>query len=292
VTDKLQDTASRVVSTVQDAAAPVLDQAGERASQVADQVMDQATSRLDIGKEYAVETLNSVAQALHQTGKHLREDGSQPTLGHYADSGAQQIERFSGYLHRRDTNQLLFEVESYARRNPLTFAGGAFALGLVAARFFRASGQRFQSTSTMGGTSSGRFSQLTPSSQYGSHTGTTPRSPMGQRSGGLSGAPAARNIPASPEWSPSTASRTPTSTNPGTRAPHDDQLTPIPGSLPSLGSSSPGSSTSSRPGGSASSTPGGSTSSTPGSSPTRPAPGNSTTPSGKDRPESDRPSSI
>jgi hypothetical protein len=237
MTEKLQDTASRVADTVQDAAAPVLDQAGERASQVADQVMDQATSRMDLGKEYAVETLTGVAQALRQTGQHLREDSSQPTLGQYADTGAQQLERFTGYLHQRDTNQLLSEVESYARRNPTIFAGGAFALGLLAARFFRSSGQRSQTRSVPGGTPSGSFSPLAPSRQAGTHAGMPPRPTTGQRPGPLSTAPAARNIPPSPEWSPSTPGRASTGTNTGTADPQADQRTPVPGSQPSLGTS-------------------------------------------------------
>jgi hypothetical protein len=209
VTEKLQDAASRVTDTVQGAAAPVLDQAGERASQVADQVMDQATSRLDTGKEYAVDTLNGVAQALRQTGQHLREDGSQPTLGQYADTGAQQLERFTGYLRQRDTNQLLSEVESYARRNPIVFVSGAFALGLLAARFFRSSGQR--SRSMMSGAPSGRFSSLTPA-------------------GHLTMAPVAQSTPARPPSSPPSGSQTPQA----------DQHPPGPGSLSSQNASTSG----------------------------------------------------
>jgi len=272
VTDKLQDTASRVVDTVQDTAAPVLDQAGERASQVADQVMDQATSRLDMGKELAVETLDSVAQALRQTGQHLREDSSQPTLGQYADTGAETLERFTGYLRQRDANQLLAEVESFARRNPLTFAGGAFAFGLLTARFFRSSARRAQPSSAMGRTASGHFSQLAPPSQFGTSTGTVPRPPMSQHPGPLSSAPAARHIPASPDWTPSTTGRPSTGTSTGFEDPEDDQLTPIPGSLPSPGRSSSGSTAGTR------TTPSGTT------------PSGTTTPEtmspGQDRPES------
>jgi len=271
VTGKLQDTAGRVADTVQDAAAPVLDQAGERASQVADQMMDQATSRLDMGNGYAVETLTGVAQALRQTGQHLREEGSQPTLGQSADTGAQQIERLTGYLRQRDANELLSEVESYARRNPVTFAGGAFALGLLAARFFRSSGQRSQSRARSGGSAAGHFSPLTPSRQPSTYPGTTRPPSTGQRPGPLSTAPSARNIPASPEWTPPTAGRGSTSTTTGSSAStprsteesQSDQRTPIPGSSPSLGTST------SRPAE---------------SSPARPRPGTDTANQGTDRP--------
>lgn len=162
VTGKLRDTASRVTDTVQDAAAPLIDQAGERAGQVTDQIMDQASSRLDMGKEYAVEALTGVAKAMRQTGQHLREEGEQPMFGEYADTGAEQLERFTGYLRRRDANQLLSEVESYARRHPTVFASGAFAVGLLAARFFRSSGRRAGSGSMATAAPVGRFAPLTP----------------------------------------------------------------------------------------------------------------------------------
>jgi hypothetical protein len=266
VTEKVQETASRVANTVQDAAAPILDQAGDKASQVTDHVMDQAASRLDMGKEYAVETLNSVAQALRQTGQHLREDGSQPRLGQYADAGAHQLEKFTGHLHQRDANELLSEVEAFARRSPALFSGTAFALGLLTARFFRSSGQRSQSQSLMSRTPSGRFTQPAPLNPPGNATSTTPGQMTGQRPGPLSTAPAARNIPPSPEWSPSPSDRASTGTNTGTQAP---QRTPSPGSLPSSGSSA------SRPSESSPAHPESGTGATP-SGPNHPQPGSRT----------------
>lgn len=275
VTGKLQDTASRVADTVQETAAPVIDQATERASQVSDQMMDQATSRLDMGKEYAVETLTGVAQALRQTGQHLREEGSQPMLGQYADSGAQQLERFTGYLRQRDANDLLSEVESYARRNPMTFAGGAFALGLLAARFFRSSGQRSRTPAFSSGAAAGRSSSQMPSSQPSTHPESMPST--GRRPGPLSSAPAARNIPASPEWTPPTTGQSSKSTNTGSPVStpgaaedsESDQRTPIPGSLPSVGASTgrPPESSPARPGSSAGTTNQGTDRPRPGSQP-------------------------
>jgi len=279
VTERLQQTASRVADTVQDAAAPVLDKAGERAGEVVDQVMDQATSRMDIGKEYAVETLSGVAKALHQAGQHLRDEGAQPTIGNFAETGAQQLERLTGYLRTRDTNQVLSEVESYARRNPTVFAGGAFALGLLAARFFRSSGQSSQSVSTTSGASPGRFAPLTPSTSTMTDTHAATRSPMGQPSGGLSAAPAARTIPATPDWNPSSTAGATTSPRPGTQAPRTDPLTPTPGASPS------GASTPSR--GSGSATPTVSPASRPGSPSNTPETGAGGTPRSTDRPQPD-----
>lgn len=146
MTDRVQDTASRVVEKAQETAAPAVDRASEVAGNVMDQATEQAASRLDMGKDYAVEALTGVAQALRQTSQHLREEGAQPMLAQYVESGADQLESFNGYLRRNDVNTLVTEVESYARRSPTVFAGGAFALGLLAARFFRSTGRRSQAS--------------------------------------------------------------------------------------------------------------------------------------------------
>jgi hypothetical protein len=281
VTERLQQTASRVADTVQDAAAPVLDKAGERAGEVAEKVMDQASSRMDIGKDYAVESLSGFAQALRQAGHHLQEEGAHPTLGHYAETGAQRLERLTGYLRERDTNQVLSEVESYARRNPTIFAGGAFALGLLTARFFRSSGQSSSSLPTTGRTATGHFAPLTPSASTMTDTGAATRSPMGQPSGGLSAAPAARTIPATPDWNPSATGDTSPSPRTGTQAPQTDPLTSTPGSSPS-GASTP-------PRGSGTAVPTVSPASRPGNPSSPPESGAGDTPRSTERPQSDRP---
>ena len=101
-----------------------------------EQAAEQVTSRMDMGKDYVVEAVSGVAQALRQTGQQLRQEGSQTTLAGYVDRGAEQIETFGGYLRGRDSSQIITDVEGFARRQPLAFAGSAFALGMLAVRFF------------------------------------------------------------------------------------------------------------------------------------------------------------
>ena len=252
--DKAQDTASRLVETVQDTAAPIVDAAGEKAGQVTEQAKDQMTSRLDVGRELAVESLSGVAQALRQTGQHLREEGSQPTLGQYADTGAQQLERFTGYLREHDTSQLLSEVEAFARRRPTLFAGGAFALGLLAARFFRSSGQRQQATPMRAGPPYGVSYGVTiprmPSSPPVPASSPTPRPAAGEPPSSTSTAPAARSFPPSPEWTPPTPERSSPSAGAGPDENAAEQRTPSSGagSTPEQGPMGGASPSSERPG--------------------------------------------
>jgi len=129
---------------------------------------------LDAGKEYVVDAVTGLAQALRQTGQHLREDGAQPMLAQYADRGAEQIEHVGGYLRRRATTQLVSDAEDFARRKPIAFASGAFALGMLAVRFLRSSNQSqvqpSSAASAAGAGSTGSGTTPRPASTPGAYT--------------------------------------------------------------------------------------------------------------------------
>ena len=140
VRDRAHHMAGQMVDKVQEAANNMMG-GEEQGAPVMDQAAEQVTSRLDMGKDYVAETVTGVAQALRQTGQHLREEGAQPALATYADRGAEQVERFGGYLSQRDTSQIVTDLEGFARRQPMVFAAGSFALGMLAVRFLRSGGQ-------------------------------------------------------------------------------------------------------------------------------------------------------
>jgi len=114
-------------------------QTQQAAGQVADQAKEQAASLVATQKDRAAQSLSGVAQALRQTSQNLQEQ-DQGAVSQFADKAAAQVERVSGYLQERDLNQLVGEVEEYTRRRPGLVLGGAFVLGLMAARFLKTSG--------------------------------------------------------------------------------------------------------------------------------------------------------
>jgi hypothetical protein len=87
--------------------------------------------------------LGTVADTIRQVGSTLRETDEQTgitnTAAQYGDSLAQQIEKISQYFERSDVRVMMRDVETFARRNPAVFIGGAFAVGLLAARFLKSS---------------------------------------------------------------------------------------------------------------------------------------------------------
>jgi hypothetical protein len=119
----------------------VIDQAKEKAGQVVGQVQDQAKTQVSTQKDRLAEGLSSVSQALQQTGQQLQDQDVGP-VGQYVNGAADQVDKIANYLKERDVDDILYEVESLARRQPAIFLGGALVLGLLGARFLRSSQQR------------------------------------------------------------------------------------------------------------------------------------------------------
>lgn len=144
-TPTVQSTQGTTGATVREMAketvGQVADQTQQTARHIADQAREQAASRIGTQKDTAAAGLNSVAQALRQTGQTLREQ-DQAGITSYIDSAASQVEQISNYLQQSDISQLVDDVESFARRRPALFLTGAFALGILGARFLKSSRQQ------------------------------------------------------------------------------------------------------------------------------------------------------
>jgi hypothetical protein len=115
---------------LQDAASGVADRVTETAQQ-------QVGTRVDSQLARGADVLGQVSQAIRQSGEQMRSD--QPQIASFADTAAEQVDRASQYLRQTDFQGLVRGAEDFARRQPAVFFGGAFALGLVASRFLKAS---------------------------------------------------------------------------------------------------------------------------------------------------------
>jgi len=105
---------------------------------IAGRVREQATAQLSKQKERATDGLGSVADAVRGTTEHLR-NNQHDKVAQFAEQAAQQIDRFSERLRNKDVTELLDDAQELARRKPAMFIGGAFALGLIGARFMKSS---------------------------------------------------------------------------------------------------------------------------------------------------------
>jgi hypothetical protein len=117
----------------------VKEQVQQKLGDIKEQVAGQATGRLEDQKTAASSGIGSVAHAFRQTGHTLRGQ-EQEGVAQYVEQAADRLEQFSHYLGEHDLRELARDAEQFARREPALFLGGAFAIGMLAARFLKSSG--------------------------------------------------------------------------------------------------------------------------------------------------------
>jgi|GEM_PF-2787584 len=124
-----------------------VEQVKQQASQVIGTVQDRATTQANTQKEQASQSLSTVAQAVRQASGHLRENQQSPIAG-YVDMAATQIENAANYLRDHEIPEILNETQRIAQRQPVLFLAGAFALGMLGARFLKSSAPASTNTPT------------------------------------------------------------------------------------------------------------------------------------------------
>jgi ElaB/YqjD/DUF883 family membrane-anchored ribosome-binding protein len=137
---------SEATSGAMSAVGTAVEQAKEKTGELVDQATAQAKPELESRKEQVAEGLGSTARALYQTSRQLREQEAAAPVAEYAERAAARVERLADHLRERDLRELIGEVEDFARRQPVLFVGGAFTVGLFAARFLKSSGERGATT--------------------------------------------------------------------------------------------------------------------------------------------------
>lgn len=112
--------------------------AREFAGKAQEQAKTKARSTVETQKTKAADTIGTVAQTLRGSTDQLR-DQNQEQIGRYITSAADQMERLAEYLRTTETDELVRKAEEVARKQPALFLGGAFALGILTARFLKSS---------------------------------------------------------------------------------------------------------------------------------------------------------
>ena len=101
-------------------------------------LLEQQTGR-------AADQLGGVANALHKAAEQLKQENGGENGGvvaDYAVQAADRVERVADMLRDATVDDIVGEVEGFARRQPEVFIGAAFAVGFLAARFIKSSGER------------------------------------------------------------------------------------------------------------------------------------------------------
>jgi len=117
--------------------------------------------------------IGSVAQDLRNVGDQLRQGGTVGLAAGYVDQGADLVERLGRYLEDADSERLIGDLESYARKQPWAIAAAALVLGFAASRFLKtSSARRYRSygESDGGGASYGTGASYGAGTSYGGGT--------------------------------------------------------------------------------------------------------------------------
>ena len=116
-------------------------QVQEKASEAKVETRQRLSEQVNDRSTQAGEQMTRTAGALRQTAQQLRRD-QQAQSAQVLDGVAQRVERFGQYLTANDGDRMLRDVERMARKQPWLVVGGGVLLGLVAARFTKASSSR------------------------------------------------------------------------------------------------------------------------------------------------------
>lgn len=115
----------------------------QTANETLTQVKAKTSSLLSEQKENLTTGLSSVADTIRQVSEGLRQNDEPNKIGQltsqYGGDLARQLDKFSRYVENAEFQDLARDLKSYARRQPALFIGGAFTLGLLAARFLKTS---------------------------------------------------------------------------------------------------------------------------------------------------------
>lgn len=126
----------------------VAGQAREKAQDAAGQAGSRLRAEVDQRSTQLGERVSASSSDLRSVGQELRNQGKD-TPARLADQAADRVERFGGYLAQSDGDRILHDIEDFGRRQPVAVLAGGMILGIVAARFLKASsGRRFQSRSS------------------------------------------------------------------------------------------------------------------------------------------------
>ena len=130
----------------------------DKASTLASGAKDNARAQYDQKKDTALNELENLASALRSVGE--QSGGSMVATA--ASAAALRIETFSRSLEGKQLDDIVGDVERFARRNPAAFVGTAVAIGFLASRFLKSSSGRTSGFNDYDAYSSEAYGGYTP----------------------------------------------------------------------------------------------------------------------------------
>ena len=122
----------QTAGAIKEQAASVAESAKDLASQASDKVVSAVEEQKAAGADFVSGVAGSIRRAANEFGQV-------PQAAQYMKLAADQIDSVSGAFRRRDLNQLVSDVQGFARQQPTAFFGAAVLAGFAVVRFLKTS---------------------------------------------------------------------------------------------------------------------------------------------------------
>jgi broad specificity phosphatase PhoE len=135
-------------------------QAQEKAKEVAGEAKSRLRDQADQRSTQAGQQLSSAADDIRSVAEQFRTQGK-ATPARYAEQAAEKAQKVGQRLQDASGDELLRDVEDFARKNPWAVAASGLVLGLAASRMLKASStQRYRSSIESGSSPNGHSRSL------------------------------------------------------------------------------------------------------------------------------------
>jgi hypothetical protein len=128
--------AGQATATVEEAAGAAQEKAADLREEGSARLRDQ----LDERSTRAGEQVRSLAGALRRSGDELGNEGND-RAARFTAQAADRMEQLGSYLEQKGGDELMRDIEGFARRRPWLLAGLGLLAGVAAARFVKASSE-------------------------------------------------------------------------------------------------------------------------------------------------------
>ena len=116
----------------------VADQARQQFDRATQEAKARGEQAFDQGKSNVADEVSGVADTLRQTARGFEEHDDRMLAG-YASQAADSIGRFADSIRTSNMENVVSQVEDFARRQPGLFLGATVAAGFMLARFLKSS---------------------------------------------------------------------------------------------------------------------------------------------------------
>lgn len=138
-----QEKASKVAAKARDKGEHLAEEGREKAEELAHKAGDMARTRADEERSRVAGGIRTVADALRRGSEDLPED--RKMYGRFVETVADRADGLSRYLETHEVDEMAREAKRLAREHTGVMLSGAFALGILGARFLKSSSDEAQS---------------------------------------------------------------------------------------------------------------------------------------------------